>query len=395
MLLGLVGKPSAGKSTFFKACTLANAAVAAYPFTTIKPNRGIGYVKIKCIDEEFNVQCNPREGYCLNHWRFVPVQILDVAGLVPGAHQGKGLGNQFLDDLRQADAFLHVVDLSGTSDSEGKPTENHDVRKDISFLEEELDLWFLGIMEKVWRSFSRKTSSEKVPLHEAIVKQFSGLNIKEKEVKEAILKSGLNAGKVDRWNREDLLRFVKLLRKLSKPSIIIANKCDHPKAEENLKIIKERFPDLIIIPCSAEAELVLREASKEKLIEYIPGEDHFEIINEAKLNEKQLKALKFIDEKVLKVYGSSGVQNVLNKVLFDLLHYIAVFPAGAHKLADSKGNILPDCFLVPNGTTALEFAYRIHSDLGNNFVKAINAKTKQVVGKDYILKNRDGIEIVT
>ena len=395
MQLGLVGKPSSGKSTFFKACTLANVAIAPYPFTTIKPNLGVGYVKIPCIDTEFKTQCMPREGYCLNHWRFVPTQILDVAGLVPGAHKGKGLGNQFLDDLRQADAFLHIVDLSGTTDSEGKPAEDHDVTKDVSFLEEELDLWFLGIMEKAWRAFARKAAAEKLPLHEAIVKQFSGLNVKEHQVKECILKSGLDPNKVDRWTTEDLLIFVKLLRKLAKPSIIVGNKCDHPKSAENLKKVKSTFPDAFIVPCSAEAELVLREASKEKLIEYIPGEDHFKIIDELRLNEKQLNALKFIEKNVLKVYGSTGVQEVLNKAVFDFLKYIAVFPAGAHKLADSKGNILPDCFLVPEGTTALEFAFKLHTDLGKQFIRAINARTKQVVGKDYRLKNRDGIEIIT
>ena len=395
MQLGLVGKPSSGKSTFFKACTLANVAIAPYPFTTIKPNLGMAYVKITCIDTEFKTQCMPREGYCLHHWRFVPAQMLDVAGLVPGAHAGKGLGNQFLDDLRQADVFLHIVDLSGTTDSEGKPAEDHDVTKDVEFLEEELDLWFLGIMEKAWRAFARKAAAEKAPLHEAIVKQFSGLNVKENQVKETMLKSGLDANKVDRWTSEDLLKFVRILRKIAKPSIIVGNKCDHPKSADNLKKIKAAFPDAFIVPCSAEAELVLREASKEKLIEYIPGDDHFKMIDESRLNEKQLNALKFIEKNVLKVYGSTGVQDVLNKAVFDFLKYIAVFPAGANKLADSKGNILPDCFLVPEGTTALEFAFKLHTDLGKQFIRAINARTKQVVGKDYRLKHRDGIEIVT
>ena len=395
MQLGLVGKPSSGKSTFFKACTLANVAIAPYPFTTIKPNLGVGYVKIPCIDIELKTQCMPREGYCLNHWRFVPTQILDVAGLVPGAHAGKGLGNQFLDDLRQADAFLHIVDLSGTTDSEGRPAEDHDVTQDIRFLEEELDLWFLGIMEKAWRAFARKAAAEKALLHEAIVKQFSGLNVTEGQVKETILKSNLNSERVDLWTSEDLLKFVRILRKIAKPSIIVGNKCDHPKSAENLKKIKVAYPEAFIVPCSAEAELVLREASKEKLIEYIPGEDHFKIIDESKLNEKQLNALRFIENNILKVYGSTGVQDVLNKAVFDFLKYIAVFPAGANRMADSKGNILPDCFLVPEGTTAQGFAYKLHTDLGKNFIRAINAKTKQVVGKDYRLKHRDGIEIVT
>jgi len=393
MLIGIVGKPNVGKSTFFKAATLAEVLIADYPFATIKPNRGVGYVKIQCIDVEFKTQCMPREGYCLNHWRFVPVQLLDVAGLVPGAHQGKGLGNQFLDDLRQADAFIHIVDLSGTTDIEGKKTENYDVTNDINFLEEELDLWFLGLLEKTWKAFARKTQAEKIPFHEAIVKQFSGLKINEFQVKEALRKTGLNPENPFGWTAADLLTFAKILRKISKPMVIAANKCDAPKAKENLKKLKEKFPEFMIIPCSAEAELALREAARDKKINYISGENKFELIGE--LNDKQKKGLEFIQKNILDVYSSTGIQDVLNKSVFELLKYIAVFPAGVNKLADSKGNILPDCFLLPADSTALDFAFAVHTDLGKKFIRAINAKTKMIIGKDYKLKHRDALEIIT
>ncbi|MEM2956601.1 MAG: redox-regulated ATPase YchF [Candidatus Pacearchaeota archaeon] len=395
MLIGLVGKPNCGKSTFFKACTLAEVLIANYPFATIKPNEGVGYVKVDCIDKEFKVKCMPRTGFCINGKRFVPIKLLDVAGLVPGAHKGKGLGNQFLDDLRQADVFIHIVDLSGKTNEEGKPAENYDVTKDIVFLEDELDFWFFGLMEKAWKSFVRKAQAEKIPLHEAIAKQFSGLKINDSQVKEAILASGLNPETAVSWTSEELLKFTKLLRKISKPMLIAANKCDTPTAKENLKKLKEKFPDLLIIPCSAESELALREAARDGLITYIPGENHFEISNESKISERQKKALEFIQKNVLDVYGSTGVQEVLNKAVFELLKYIAVFPAGAHKLADREGNILPDCFLLPPNSTALDFAYTVHTDLGKNFIKAIDARTKKILSKEYKLKNRDAIEIVT
>jgi len=394
MLLGLVGHPNTGKSTFFKAATLAEVLIADYPFATIKPNEGIGYVKIDCIDREFKVQCNPRTGFCMNGKRFVPVKLMDVAGLVPGAHQGKGLGNQFLDDLRQADAFIHIIDASGTTDAEGKKTEDYDPANDIKFLEEELDLWFLGLLEKTWRSFSRKAQAEKIPLHDAIVKQFSGLKINEFQVKSAIRKTGLDAENYSAWNADNLLLFAKTLREISKPMIIAANKCDIEKGRENLVKLKEQFPEYLIISCSADSELALRQAAKAGMIDYIPGDRDFKIIKEINANQKQ--ALEKIKQNVLdKFETGTGVQAVLNEAVFELLKYIAIFPAGVNKLADSKGNILPDCFLLPEGSTALDFAYAVHTDLGKKFIRAVNAKTKMIIGKDYKLKNRDALEIIT
>ena len=392
MLIGLVGKPSVGKSTFFKAATLAEVEIASYPFTTIKANHGVGYVKVECIDKEFNVQCQPSHGFCIDHRRFVPVELMDVAGLVPGASEGKGLGNQFLDDLRQADVFLHIVDVSGQTDIEGKPTEDYDVSQDVLFLEDELNKWFYNILMKVWKTFARKVEMEKSKFSEAVVKQFSGLKVDEEQVKEALRKADLPE-RASTWNEEQINEFASQLRKISKPMIIVANKADHPDAKKNLDKLEKDFPDELIYPCSADSELALREAAKAELIDYIPGNDHFEILKD--LNEKQKNALEKIKKNVLDVYGGTGVQEVLNLAVFELLKYIAIFPAGATKLADSKGRVLPDCFLLPGGSTALDFAYYLHTDFGKNFIKAINAKDKKVLGKDYKLKHRDALEIMT
>ncbi len=391
MLIGLVGKPSVGKSTFFKAATLAEVEIASYPFTTIKPNTGIGYVRVECIDKEFKTKCNPSHGFCIASQRFVPIELMDVAGLVPGASQGKGLGNQFLDNLRQADAFVHIVDVSGTLNAEGKPTENYDVCKDIGFLEEELNNWFYNIFMKVWKSFARKAEIENMKFSEAIAKQFSGLKVKEKTIKEVLLKLNFS-NKPSIWTEEELKKFSRELRKKSKPMIIAANKIDTEKGEINYKKLVDKFPELMIVPCSADSELALREAAKVDLIEYIPGNNFFEIKKE--MNEKQKAALDKIDNRVLKKYNGTGVQEVLNMAVFNLLNYIAIFPASANKLADSKGNILPDCFLLPKGSTALDFAFYLHTDFGNNFIKAIDARTKKALGKSYELKHRDALEIV-
>ncbi len=392
MLIGIVGKPNVGKSTFFKAATLAEVLIANYPFATIKPNHGIGYVKTDCIDKELKTQCQPREGFCINHIRFVPVELIDVAGLVPGASEGKGLGNQFLDDLREADAFILVLDLSGTTNEEGKPAKDYYPGKDLEFLEKEMDLWFSGILNKVWKVFSRTIESTKENFVESVAKQFSGLKVTEDQIKRVILKTGLNAEKPSAWSNEDIFKFASALRKESKPMIIAANKADTENAKKNLEKIKKEF-NYPIFACSSEIELALREAARDGVIEYIPGDSDFKIIDSEKLNEKQKQALEFIKKKYLNSWESTGVQGILNYAVFDLLKYIAIFPAG-RKLTDSKGRILPDCYLMPPSSTALDFAFRLHTDLGKNFIKAIDIRTKQVVGKEHKLKNRDGIEII-
>ena len=390
MLIGLVGRPNAGKSTFFKAATLSDVLIANYPFATIKANRGIAYIKIKDLARHFGKISNPREGFVKDIWRFVPFELMDVAGLVEGASEGKGLGNEFLNDLAGADAFIHVVDMSGESDGEGKPTENYYPGDDIKIIERELDLWYLGILKKAWKNFSKKLEVEKGNFAQDVSKQFSGLKVTEDDVKSVIRKSKLNFSSPSKWSEEELFEFAKILRKETKKMIIAANKVDRPNGKENYEKVKEEF-DYPIVPCFAEGELALREADKHGLIDYISGDNDFKVIKD--LSDKQKLALENI-KKILKYFGSTGVQEILNNIILDILDYIAIYPAGA-KLSDSKGNVLPDCFLMPPSSTALDFAYRLHSDIGKNFVKAIHIKTKQAVGKDYKLKHMDGLEIMT
>jgi ribosome-binding ATPase len=240
MLLGLVGKPSVGKSTFFKAATMAEVPIANYPFTTIDSNSGVGYVKIDCIDKEFNAQCNPNHGFCINHKRFVPVKITDVAGLVPGASEGKGLGNQFLDDLREADVFIYVVDVSGTTDEKGNQTENYDPSKDVEFLEKELDNWFFNLLNKSWKTLIRKSEVEDKKLSFLISQQLSGLKVKEMQVKKVILEMNLPE-KGSLWTEEQLKNFISGLRKESKPMIIAANKIDLSNGQKNYENLKKEF----------------------------------------------------------------------------------------------------------------------------------------------------------
>ena len=395
MQIGVVGKANVGKSTFFKAATLMDVLIANYPFATIKPNHGVGFVKIDCTDTFFNTQCNPREGFCIDHKRFVPVDVIDVAGLVPGAHEGKGLGNQLLDDVRQAHALIHVVDFAGATNERGEPSAigSRDPYDDIKFLEEEIDFWYLGILNKGWDRFARQLQQEHADPCKALGKQLSGLMVTEEMVEDVIKALNLPKDKVTLWSNDDLMNIARSLRKITKPMIIAANKMDIPQAQENYHRIKKEHPELIIISCSAESELALKEAAKHQLINYVPGNSDFTFVDESKLNDKQKFALNFIRENVLKKMGSTGVQDAINAAVLDLLKYIAIFPGGVNKLTDQYGRVLPDCFLMPPKTTALDFAFRLHTDFGKNFIKAIDVKRRLPVGKDYILKHLDVVEI--
>jgi ribosome-binding ATPase len=391
MLIGLIGKPSSGKSTFFKAMTLANIDIANYPFTTIKPNHGAGHVKILDVAQERGKPANPREGYVQDKFRFVPVDLLDVAGLVPGAHEGKGMGSQFLDDLNQADALIHVVDISGSTNEKGEPVPplSYNPSEDIRFLEFELDMWYLRILKKGWEKFARQVQQEHLDVSKAIAKQLSGLRVVEDMVKKEAKELPENPLE---WNEEQMFELASELRKQTKPMIIACNKIDVPGAEENYKRLKEEFPEHILVPCSAESELALKEAEKHNLISYIPGENHFE--EEKELNEKQKEGLELVKNTVLSKFNATGVQKTIDTAVFDILKRIAIHPGGVSKLEDSDGNVLPDCFLMKEGTTALEFAFRLHTDFGKKFIRAIDVKTKRTIGKDHILKHLDIVELI-
>jgi len=395
-LLGVVGKPNTGKSTFFSAATLAAAEIANYPFTTIKPNRGVGYVRTPCVHEEFKVKDNPKNSLCLDGVRLVPVELIDIAGLVPGAWEGRGLGNQFLDEIRRADALIHIVDASGGTDCEGRVCKlgEHDPLEDVKFLEHEITMWMASILKKDWTKIARTAESDKKGIFSPLEERLSGLGIKRSHIFEATKRTGLNADKPTGWSDDDFLKFVDVLRQISKPMLIAANKIDLPTAEANLERMKEL--DYMVIPCSAEAELALRRAAEKQLIDYKPGDCNFKITQPEKLSQVQIKALEAIREKVLQKKGSTGVQDAINMAYFKLLNMITVYPVeDLEHLSDHNGRVLPDAYLIPKGTTAHQFAYLIHTELGESFIYAIDARDKRRIGEDAILKDRDVISIAS
>jgi len=390
MQIGIVGFTNSGKSTFFSAATLVDVEISNRPFTTIKPNQGTSFVTSKCVHEEKGKECKPVNSKCENGVRMIPVKLLDVAGLVPDAWKGKGLGNQFLSDLMQADALIHVLDVSGKTDLEGKPTQGHDPAETVRFLEKEIAQWIKGILTKNWNKISKQASASK-KVADALSNQLSGLGVSENDVKE-VLEKGSFSEEPHNWSEEEILRFSEEIRKKSKPILIAANKIDVSGAKENYgKLVKE-FPDKIIVPCSAESELALRRASKNQIISYIAGESSFKILK--KVVEKQKNALDFIQKNVLEQWSKTGVQKAINKTAFDLLNLIAIYPVqDANKWVDGKGNFLPDTFLLKKGSNALQLAGTIHSDFEKRFVAAIDCRTGQKIGKDHELKNNDVIKI--
>ena len=396
--VGIVGKPSCGKTSFTNAACMTDFKVGSYPFTTIEANIGVTHVRTQCACRDFDVTDNPKNSICIDGVRLVPVKLIDVAGLVPGAHEGRGMGNQFLDDLRQADVLIHIVDASGALDSEGQEVAagSHDPAEDVKFLEDELVEWILGIVKKDWRRITGRVRSEGAKLEDLLLEKLSGLNITRGHILKSLRQTDLKSETVDKWTDDEIKIFVKTLQQIAKPIIIAANKIDRPGAEENFKRLKEEFPDYLVLPVSALAEKALKDLDKKGVIKYIPGNDDFEIVQQDQLNENELAQLTKLKDHILKKYRGTGVQNILNTAVFDYLHMITVYPVhDATALTDSDGNVLPDVYLVPDGITAKEFAGVIHTDLMESFVHGIDARTKMRISDKHVLKDRDVIKIVS
>lgn len=395
--IGLIGKTNTGKTTFFNSATLATADISNYPFTTKQPTVGNANAVTLCVHKELNLQDNPKNSRCIDGWRFIPVELVDLPGLIKGAWEGKGLGNKFLSVAAQSDALLHIVDVSGSIDAAGRIAEpgSGDPIADIGDIEEELVMWYLKLLEGNRDKISRAINSG-IGMQSAIADVFRGIGVNEEHVKMALEENKLENHKFDELGTQESKDFSWSLRDISKPTLIVANKVDLPSATDNFKRIREEYNDMIIVPSSADAELTLRRAANRGLIRYFPGDERFEIKDQSILTDKQKWALNVIRKDILDEYMRTGVQFAINVAVFKLLRMNTVYPvAEASKLSDKSGNVLPDVYLMKSGSTVKDLAKEIHTELAKGLLYAIDIRDGLRLPINYEIKDRDILSIIS
>ncbi|GGL61929.1 redox-regulated ATPase YchF [Halocalculus aciditolerans] len=387
--VALAGKPNAGKSTFYTAATQSEVDVANYPFTTIDANRGVTHVRTECPCLAREERCGHEN--CHDGKRYVPVELLDVAGLVPGAHEGKGLGNQFLDELTNADVILNVVDASGATNEKGEPVEpgSHDPLDDVDFIEEEMDLWLASIINRNWEGVERQSRSPGFDIDEALADLLTGFGATENDV--AVCLRGMEYPENPRaWTDEHRETLARAIRSRTKPIVVVANKVDEASEENVTRLLELDKP---VVPATAQGELALRRGADAGVLDYDPGDDSFDVLDD--LPEDRAAVLDDLAA-TMDRWGGTGIQAALDEAVYGLLDRITAYPVqDASKWTDGTGTVLPDAFLLRRGSTPVDLAYAVHSDIGDGYLHAINARTGRDIGEDYELEDGDVVKIVS
>ena len=396
LTIAIVGKTNVGKTTFFNAATLLDAKISNYAFTTTEPNIGTAYASDTCVCRELDIKDNPQESACIDGWRYIPIKLIDIPGLIKDAWKGRGLGNKFLSAIGQADALIHVVDASGSVDEEGKITKPGagNPLQDALDIEIEIEKWVSDIVTDNRQLITREAA--RLPLEEAMSLAIAGVKAKIPSIEEAIKLAGLEGVNFEKWRQGDITHFVRTLLPLAKPTMIVANKMDLYLAEDNFENLSQYFSSGLVTACSAEAELALRRAQKAGLLRYTPGSEKFTIIEGAKLSPEQGRALDYVDRRIMSKWMRTGIQQALNAVVFKLLKMNMVYPvADEHNFSDKHGNVLPHAHLLPDGSTPLDLAGEVHTRLVEQYTLALDAKTGMRLPKDYKLRHRDVVKIMT
>ncbi|MBO0888600.1 redox-regulated ATPase YchF [Candidatus Bathyarchaeota archaeon] len=395
--VGIIGKTNTGKTTFFNAATSSSGEVSTYPFTTKKPDVAMGQVQTLCVCRELDAKDKPRNSKCMDGWRFIPVEIIDLPGLIKGAFAGRGLGTQFLNVVSQADVLLHIVDASASVDEEGKithPGMGNPVI-DVYDIEEEMILWFKVAVDRALQRVKKRTLKPGT-FNKNLTRELVGIGVKAEHVSGALERSGLAEKPPKEWKDENSRKFSEALRTIAKPTLIVANKMDLAYSEKNFERLREEFESQLVVPVSSEAEVALNRAKQKGFVEYVPGEETFRVVDESRLTKEQSWALAYVEQRVMTKLMRTGVQFALNSAVFKLLGMNVVYPVEDPKtLADKKGNVLPDAYLAPKGYVAKDLAKEIHSDLAKRMIHAIDARSGLRLPQDYLLRDRDVISIVT
>lgn len=317
----------------------------------------------------------------MNGLRSVPIELLDVAGLVPGAHQGRGLGNKFLDDLRHADALIHVVDVSGTTDAEGKATRGYDPSVDIEWLRGEILRWVEGNLMEKWGSIKRRHVAIKANPVDTLQGQFSGYGSTRDVVARTLDRLALKEP-LDAWSNETISRVVDQFVEEKFPIVLALNKIDHADADKNIAKIAKMVPATRMVLCSAISEVFLRKLAKQGYVRYVEGSEFVDTRDDLiEQGEADGGGLKECDEKlktrienlkdmVLYRFGSTGVVQVLSRAA-DVLGLVPVFPVkNTHTFgAASTGPVFRDCVLVKKNSTVSDVARKIMGDAPINFIE--------------------------
>ncbi|CAD98710.1 GTP binding protein [Cryptosporidium parvum] len=416
-IIGCVGKPSSGKSTFFSSITDNPAKIGNYPFTTIEPNVGITHYIAECPCKKYNVICKPKYGNCNNGYRYVPIKMLDIAGLIPGAHLGNGLGNKFLDDLRHAHVLLHIIDISGNTNEKGEYTTNYNPINDHEWLRIEIEMWIFNNINSNWSSVVRKSKTSDISISKLLLNQFSGYGCNELMISKLISSMKLkDSVDFSNWDKTNILDLVRQFIKIRFPFVLVLNKADIMSESSDSNIVKfyEKYgSDHEIVVASSLAEYFIKKMVRQNYIKLVYDSNNYNyssFITSEDIHNEESHGLKLIDDKlksrlenikdmVLFRHGVTGVQDAVNKAV-DLLGLIPIYPVKniktfTNNLHDETNNsAFQDCILVPNGTMVKTLLKSLHIDLEKNLVN-IETVGGIKISENHILSNQMNVIKIT
>lgn len=355
-----------------KAATDAKARVGNFPFTTIEPNVGVSAFEVRCACAalQLSAQCRPKHGSCVNGVRSVPVKVLDVAGLVPGAHEGLGLGNAFLGDLCGAHVLLHIVDASGTTNEKGEETSGYNPVNDAEWLELEIEQWIHKNLMKHWPAAARRHATKKQSVAKTLQALLGGYGAKTSIVQEVLATEGVqDPCDLTTWDEERVRQFTRDFIAARFRLVLVLNKIDKKDAERWLpKLLAKYTDESRVVLCSAAAETALRGLARKGHIVYDRRTNTLEP-GSVEMTDKQRRTFESIRDMIVERFGSTGVQEAINCAVKQA-GVVVVYPVRSiHTMMGSEG-VLSDAMTVRRGTTFGEVGTMLRWVLGGAAVRS-------------------------